>query len=315
MSDPFDELERQLRRIVRAAEHARPMRARRGWRRTGALVAVGALAVSGGAFAAVRLGSEHPDQQARKIGGAAVRGTAGLPACAPGAPSGPPVLSDSPTLREITALLPSMRTPAPAADQAQALQSAPPIGEKILRHSARTIALTPGVKLLVYVQQGIGIGEASDPVACAQARRQLAAKLDKDRSEAVKRATLRYLANLSDTSPRLQTLQIIAQLAGRSARPGVGLPVRPGHPLRPGIVLNAGAAGHRRLYVGIADPRTAQLTVSPTRPNTTIKLPTRITPRQGFYTLMLPTATGPVRLHETTADGQTLRVITIRGPR
>lgn len=79
-----------------------------------------------------------------------------------------------------------------------------------------TIAAGGEVRLLVYVQQGVGLGAVREPESCAQARRERAATLAKDRSETVKRWAQRRLAELRDTAPGLQTLWVVAQVGERS---------------------------------------------------------------------------------------------------
>jgi hypothetical protein len=317
MSDAFDELERQLRRAVRAADNVRPLRPRRGWRRTSAVALAAALAVSGGALAATQLGGgRSAETQGRKIVFQAVRETAMLPACTLVIPMSRPVLSDSAPLPEITAALPSLASPAPDDDQARALSMLPRgggTGGAVLRGTARTITVPGGVTLLVYVQQGAGIGAVRDPDACGQARRERAEALDKNRSEDVKRWAERRLAQLRDTAPGLQTLWVSAKMTGRSATGGSGMPVRPGQPLHPALVFSGSVGRRRSVYVGIAGPRASRVLVRAQRGARIPGAPARVPVRQGFYAVVLPAGTGPVRLNEVTANGTRLRVVRLRG--
>jgi hypothetical protein len=313
MSDAFDELERQLRRAVRAAADNVPLRRRRGWRRTSVFAVAGALTVSGGALAATQLvGGQSAETQGRKIALQAVRDTAALSPCTPAVASRKLVLSDSAPLPEIREALPALATPAPRDNQARALSMLPhdrPAGP-VLRRTARAIAAADGVTLLVYVQQGFGFGALRDPDACGQVRRERAAVLDKDRAEDVKRWAKRRLAQLVDTVPGLQTLNVLAQVRGQAGMPGAGAPVRPGQLLRPGLLLSGGAGGHRSVYVGIAGQRASDVIVRARRMRS---VPERVAVRQGFYAVVLPADTGPVDLREVAANGTTLRVLTLRG--
>jgi RNA polymerase sigma-70 factor (ECF subfamily) len=227
-----------------------------------------------------------------------------------------PVLSDSAPLPEITAALPSLASPAPDDDQARALSMLPRgggTGGAVLRGTARTITVPGGVTLLVYVQQGAGIGAVRDPDACGQARRERAEALDKNRSEDVKRWAERRLAQLRDTAPRLQTLWVSAKMTGRSATGGSGMPVRPGQPLHPALVFSGSVGRRRSVYVGIAGPRASRVLVRAQRGARIPGAPARVPVRQGFYAVVLPAGTGPVRLNEVTANGTRLRVVRLRG--
>jgi hypothetical protein len=312
MSDAFDQLERQLRRAVRAAADNVPVRRRRGWRRTSVFAVAAALTVSGGALAATKLvGGQSAETQGRKIAAQAIRDTATLPACAPAVASQTLVLSDSAPLPEIRAALPALATPAPRDNQARALSMLPQGGPAgpVLRRTVRAIPAPDGVTLVVYVQQGFGFGALRDPDACGQARRERAAVLDKDRAEDVKRWTERRLAEVADTVRGLQTLNVLARVHGQAGLPGAGTPVRPGQPLRLGLLLSGGAGGHRSVYVGIAGPRASEVRV---RAQLTRGVPERVAVRQGFYAVVLPARTGSVHLQEVTATGTTLRVLTLR---
>jgi hypothetical protein len=312
MSDAFDQLERQLRRAVRAAADNVPVRRRRGWRRTSVFAVAAALTVSGGALAATKLvGGQSAETQGRKIAAQAIRDTATLPACAPAVASRTLVLSDSAPLPEIRAALPALATPAPRDNQARALSMLPQGGPAgpVLRRTVRAIPAPDGVTLVVYVQQGFGFGALRDPDACGQARRERAAVLDKDRAEDVKRWAERRLAEVADTVPGLQTLNVSARVHGQAGMPGAGTPVRPGRALRPGLLLAGSAGGHRSVYVGITDPRASEVRV---RAQLTRGVPERVAVRQGFYAVVLPARTGSVHLQEVTATGTTLRVLTLR---
>jgi hypothetical protein len=314
MSDAFDELERQLLRAVRAAaDNVQPLRRRRGWRRTSVFAVAAALTVSGGALAATQLvGGQSAETQGRKIALEAVRDTAGLPPCTPAVASRKLVLSDSAPLPEIREALPALAAPVPRDNQARALSMLPhdrPAGP-VLRRTVRAIAAPDGVTLIVYVQQGFGFGALRDPDACGQARRERAAVLDKDRAEDVKRWAERRLTQMADTVPGLQTLNVLAGVHGQSGMPGAGALVRPGQPLRPGLLLSGSAGGHRSVYVGIAGQRASEVLVHAKRMR---GVPERVAVRQGFYAVLLPAGTGPVHLREVTANGTTLRVLTLRG--
>lgn len=315
MSDAFDELERQLRRAVRAADNVRPLRPRRGWRRMSVFAVAGALTVSGGALAATQLvGGQSAETQGRKIALQAFRDTAAMPACTTVAPTSRLVLSDSAPLPEITTVLPSLASAAPSDDQARALSLIPrgSASGAVLRRTVRTIAVGRGVTLVVYVQQGPGMRPVSDPDACGQARRERAAALDKGRSEDVKRWAERRLAEMQDTAPGSQTLWVSAHQ--RRGASGSGTPVRHGRPLHPGLLFHGGVGrAHQSIYVGIASPRASHMLVRTKRRGRMRGVPERVAVTQGFYAVVLPAGTGPVQLREVTANGTTLRVWTLRG--
>jgi hypothetical protein len=314
MSDAFDELERQLRRAVRSADNVRPLRPRRGWRRTSVFAVAAALTVSGGALAATQLVTgQSAETQGRKIALQAVRDTQMLPPCVPAVASRSLVLSDAVPLPEIRAVLPALGRPAASQNQQRALAMLPQgPGGPMLRRTVRAVPAQGGVTLLVYVQQGVGAREVRDPEGCGEARRERAATLDKGRSEHVKRWAERRLAELADTVPGLQTLTVFMRVPGQSGMPGGGTLVRPGQPLRPGLVASGSAGGHRHVYTGIAGPHAARVLVRGKRGAPVRNAPGSVPVRQGFYAVVLPAGTGPVHLHEVTANGTTLRVLTLR---
>ncbi|HVP03600.1 MAG TPA: hypothetical protein VMT10_13595 [Solirubrobacteraceae bacterium] len=242
----------------------------------------------------------------------ALRESASNPACLPASASAPLLLSDSPPPKQITDALPDLAAAASAGEQRRALRLLIPAlsqGRTVLRRTLRSFTLPDGLQLLVFVQLGGGIN-LRDPAACAKARREHAARLAKGRSAETLAAAQRRLAQLHDTAPGLQTLSVLAHIRGQASTGGTGLPVGPGQPLHPGLVLSAGAGKGRDLYVGIAGPHTTRL-VATTR-STMRRVPSRVPVHHGFYALILPRGTGPVRLREITASGTTARVVQVR---
>jgi hypothetical protein len=316
MTDAFDELERQLRRGVRAVDDVRLLRARRGWRRTSAFALAAALTVSGGALAATQLvGGQSAETQGRKIAFQAVGDTQVLPPCLPAVASRDLVLSDGAPLPELVAELPALATPASREVQQRALAMLPRgrRGGPVLRRTVRAIPASGGVTLLVSVQQGVGVGAVRNPEGCGAARRERAAKLSVGRSDEVKRWAARRLAEMADTVPGLQTLMVMARVPGQSGMPGGGTLVRPGQPLSPGLVASGSAGRHRHVYAGIAGPQVARVLVRGGHGEKIARVPGSLPVRQGFYAVVLPEGTGPVDLHMVTASGTTLRVVKLRG--
>jgi hypothetical protein len=111
----------------------------------------------------------------------------------------------------------------------------------------------------------------------------------------------------------MQTLWVSAKMTGRSATGGSGTPVRPGQPLHPRLVFSGNVGRHRSVYVGIAGPRAARVLVYTERGGRIPGTPARLPVRQGFYAVVLPAGTGPVRLSEVTANGAPVGVVRLRG--
>lgn len=313
MSDAFDDLERQLRRAVRAADNIRPLRSRRGWRRTSVIALAAALAVSGGALAATQLVSgQSAETQGRKIALQAVRDTRAMPACAPAVVSRSLVLSDARPLPEVLAAVPALATAAAPENQRKALALLPGglLAGPVLRRTLRVIVVGDAT-LVVFVKQGVAGGAVRDPEGCRAARRERAATLSEGRPDAVKRWAERRLAELADTG--LQTLMVMARVSGQSGMPGGGTLVRPGRPLRPGLVV-AGSAGHgRQIYGGIAPLHAARVLIRDKHGHRLHGVSASSPVHEGFYAVVLPRGTGPVRLRAVSGDGATLAAVNLRG--
>jgi hypothetical protein len=314
MSDAFDELERRLRRAVRTSRRGR---APRGWRRTAAVAIAAALVVTGAALAATRIGGgRNADTDGSELALRVVGDTARLPACAHlGGPARAPVLTEAAPLPAIVAALPALGRPASAVEQQRAQSLLSPGATGVLRQTLRTVAMPGGLRLLVYVEQGMGFVGLRDPAACARARRARMAQLARGRSEAVRRHALRRLAELRDTLAGLQTLWLFAETRGSGERHGggAGVPVSPGAPVRPGLLFGGGTRDHASIYAGIARRRTARLLVRPERRAAARRIRMKTVPvRDGLWALRLPRGTGPVRLVEVASDGVVLGTIDLR---
>lgn len=321
MTDPFDELERQLRRAVRVSGGERSTRAWRGHRRAWAIAAVAALVASATALAATRLvGGQSLETQGRKIALRAARETARLPACLQvGGPSTGPVLSEGAPLAAITALLPSLATPVPSRERAATLAQLvrARLNAILLSRTLRTIPVAPHVQLLVAVGVGEAGGESvRNPLACAHARLARAQQLDASRPAAVRHWARWRLAQMRDTVPGLQTLYIYELpvplpphvLAGG----GTADPVRPGHALKPGLPLVAGEPGGARLLIGIAARDAAHIQLQTRDTGAMHGLPTQVAVREGFYAVTVPHGVRRFRLIEVAADGRMLRPVDLR---
>lgn len=316
MSDAFERLERQLREATRALAHPEVARApRRRWRRTAAFAAAAVLTASGGAVAATSLvGGPDAEAEGRRITLEAVRDTGELPACRRSSGRGLR-FSAARLAPEIRAALPALATPAPIAVQRRALGliADTPAQTAVLRATARVMSAGGGVELLAYVQEGVLGSGPRDPVACAEARRARVATLAAGRPEEVGRWALRRLAEYRDTTPGLQSLVVTARVAGSSGYGGSGTPVRPGESLRPGL-LSSGSVGDRRsVYVGFASPQATRMLVRDEDGRRVHGAPSSVPVRDGFYAVVLPRGTGPVRLREVTSAGVSPGGVRLRG--
>jgi len=287
-------------------------RRRGGWI---ALVAVLIGAPAGAAAAGIIEFGESTDSQARVIVVDVLRDTTRLPACTrPHRTKN--VLTDTALLPGITAALPALRRPATGIDPGRVLRRlrVSLAGGPILRQSVRRFLMPGNVELISYVQEGEGLGAVSDPVRCDRTRRERAALLAADRSEPVRRAVARQLADLFEGAARAQGFRIFVQSPPRTpfAGTGAGSSVRPGRRLRSGLLSSGSAGGGGRMYAGIARPRTAAVLLRAQRPGQAKRIPDRIAVRDGFYAFVIPRGTGPVSLTEVTATGSVVRVLPVR---
>jgi hypothetical protein len=317
MNDAFDDLECQLRRGARSLGTLRSLRPRRRHRRTLALAIAVVLVLSAGALAATRIvNGGSAETQGRDIAWQAVRDTANQPACTMvNVSSAGRALTDAAPLKEITDLLPALKTPSSSGDHARALAlvSRFPVGSggAALTQTLRTISLPGGIRLLVYVQQGIGFGAVHDPVGCGRLRLARAQLLSRERSVAVQRWARWRLAQMRDTVPGLQTLWVSSWTAHKTGGGGGGDPVLPGHPLHPGLSSVRGERDGSRVFVGIAGRRAVRVLVK-TPPATMRGYPTQVPVVQGFYAVVIPKGVGPFRLLEVAADGAALHSVNLR---
>jgi hypothetical protein len=316
MNDAFDDLEVQLRRGARAIGGPGAARARRGGKRTLALAIAAVLAISAGALAATRIGGgRSAETQGRELALQAARDTAQLPVCNKlNESSDQLTFTNVPPLAEITALLPALARPVPSSSYTSALALLPRFAADdgpLLRQTLRTVTLQEGIRLLVFVQQGVGIEAVRDPLGCGRTRIARALLLSRDRPPAVRKWALWRLAQMRDTVPGLQTLYLFELDPHQPGGGGGAEAAQSGHPLRPGLRSVMGGRDGSRLFVGITGPRAAQVIVK-TRSAAMHGHRRRVPVVQRFYAVRLPKGVGPFRLLEATADGTALHSIDLR---
>ncbi|MDO9355436.1 MAG: hypothetical protein Q7T55_17175 [Solirubrobacteraceae bacterium] len=328
-TDPFDDLERQLRSRVREQRGSAPGPARgrrRLLRRTPLLaIAAAGLTLSGGALAATSLTRPGDKDRGERISFRAQEETRTRPVCrAMTAPRTDTklVYTDAAVLPAVQTALPWITAPASAREARmtrQLLRTFRTDGP-LVRGTSHALDMGGGRWVLVYVQQGRGwFGAVRDPDACSALREARVRELAGERP-GVLRAALRGLAAAVDVAPDVQKLAVMTTFG----------PCRPGGPrcggggtsmsFWPGAVRSwnrkvpyglLGSIGPR--YTGLASPRADHLTITGRRPERLAGVPHRITPERGFWVLDLPRGSGAVRVTERTADGTVLRVIAIRG--
>jgi hypothetical protein len=282
MKDAFDDLERDLRTVVRARRRRRlpslPM-----------LAVLGALALGGGGAVAATQIARDPDaeREGAKLASQAIAESAHARGCEPARRSAGSV-TDGPLLPSIARALPALAHPP---------EHAAPIPRSVtgavLRGSSRIVRLD-GIRLRVYVVQGPDAISHADPVACLAARRAQVRAVSAGRSSAVRVAAERAVVRLPSTAPGLQTLYVNALLRRGEGGFGKGQRLRPGDPLPSGIYMSGEVPGGMR-HVGIADPRAVQVRVR----GRTVPVV------EGFYTFVLPGGHATVR--ELDAAGKTVR--------
>jgi hypothetical protein len=302
MKDAFDDLERDLRAAVRSRRRPRLLR-------TPMLALAAALVLGGGGAVAATQIKSSPDERRQGIALAerAINDTHDTGGCSHAGKPKQTVVTGIPVLPAIARALPALTKPDPRG----VVPVKSPVTGRVLRDTARMIPLAGGLRLRVYVLDGPDLTARTDPQACIATRRARVAELAAGRSQAVRAAADRRLMEMRDTAPGLQTLWI-HELNRGGGGGGVGLRLRPGDPLGPGIVLSGSigrfvTSGGRR-YVGIADPRTVRVRVNPAHgPSKSVRV------HQGFYSFALPRGAGHVDLREVDAAGAAVRAFPLRG--
>ena len=306
MRDAFDDLERDLRRAVRAR------RARRV-RRTLIVAVAGVLALAGAAASQIsrapdverEVGVKPPQAEVERVLIEAVNDTINRPECRIADEVAPVEVAERPLVAQVTDVLPALAKPAPGTDPqpyVEMLQRSSTTGT-IASQSLRTLEFPGGHRLTVFVLDG-GYTPEQDPEACAEARRKRAAELAK--GELLK-AVERRIAGVSRPRPGQQFLYMSIVGPGEPGPHTSGFNVMP--KLRTGIVERGNIDADTRRYEGIVSgPRVAWVRIRPTRG------PTRdVRVRDGFYVFTLRRGSGRARATELTLDGKEIR--TFRVPR
>lgn len=332
MTDPFDDLERQLRcRVADSAPTSIRRRGRRGLHLgRGPLFAfVAALSISGGALAAttLRLGDAGRDE-GRAIARRAEVLTSGRGACAlrPAPQTMPttPATAVAPVAEVFTDALPWLPTPASSVERrrADALIGGVAVGiqGKVIPATVHTMRFGRTAELLVFVENGSGTFGLRDPEGCGRQRDERAAELSRGRPEPVGRWAREYLARRTDVAIDAQTLHVTQTSTAKyvDGRPqgwgGTSITRAPGTSF-PGRAMPTGVLmqlGNGR-YTGLAGADAARILVQPARRGQRSRVPREVRTQRGFWMLDLPPGTGPVRVLEVDERGAVLRRLTLRG--
>jgi hypothetical protein len=222
MKDAFDDLERDLRAVVRA-------RRRRRLPSVPMLAVLVALALGGGGAVAATQLTRDPDvaREGAELAHRAVAAVTRVPACRPARGR---VADTGPVLPAITRALPA------------------------LRGRTMTAAMGGGIRVRVRVRNGPTLIARADPGACLQTRRAKVRELSAKRPVEVRTAAERVVVRMRDTAPGLQTISINLLRPPGQGGFGVSFRLRPGEALPTGVVNDDG-----RLSVGIADPRAVRV--------------------------------------------------------
>lgn len=298
----FRDLERQLLTSVRRRAAARALSPRR-WRGHRMALALAPLALIGGvATAATQLGrSGGNEDRGRKLAVEAVKDTRRAPSCRIVDTRDAPIVDDAPP-PELAAILPQLATapsrPVPSEDLAFARRHA---GRAILGRTLRLVPVGGGRRLLVFVAFG-GPFAVIDPKGCLRARQDRLAVLAPDANDPVRKAADRVLAELRDTMPDAQMLNLLVLPPGHSGPSfGAGMELESRAPLPRAIVAYGSG-----VYVGIAKPSATSITLRPGRKGTRRGIRRRVAVHYGLFAFSLPRHTGPLILTQRTADGRVL---------
>jgi hypothetical protein len=305
MRDAFDDLERELRRAVRA-------RRRRRVRRTLTLAVAAVLALAGVAASQItrapdvehEVGVKPRKSEVDRVLFEAVKASMRRPECQPAEDVAPPQVAQRPLVRQITTVLPALATPVPGADHQQAVEllDGSSTTGTIVSQSVRTLEFPGGLRLTVFVLDDGRVPE-QDPEACAAARRERAAELASgELLAAVERRILK--AGL----PLVGRQSLFMSLIG----PGEPGPLTTGFltvpKLRTGIVKRFGLGATRRYEGIVSSPRVTEVRVDRAHGRTL-----RVRVQDGFYVFALERGSGVARVIELSASGE--RVRSFRLPR
>jgi hypothetical protein len=289
----YDDLERQLRRSVRARGAGAATgagtrtRTRRRWF---GLLAVPAVLAAGAAGAAGLVGGPGTDEAADRLVQAAVTATWRDPACrdpdrrvgaridipdrAPvdDAPL-PQIARASPALAPRPEVAPGLRERGRAREAARALAFARRLqvgaGSAVLRGTERVARFPDGGRVLMFVSTSDGVGGPPDRAGCARARREhllgVQQRAGAPGDDPVTARALVLLADRRDTAPGAQTVWL-SDLPSRATGPGgvgsTGISVTPRGEVPTGVAMSSHARGEQR-FVGLANPRTVRVVVRP----------------------------------------------------
>lgn len=317
MSKAFDDLEKQLRRAVRARRPRSSSWVRHGRRQTWVIVAAALLVISAGAFAAARIAhGQSAETQGRELALQAVRDTEHLAPCQRlESISRGLTFAEAPVLSAITHLLPLLRKPPSASERERALAMLPrlgPTGNAVLSQTLHLVTLQEGIRVLAFVEAGLGFLAVHDAAACARTRQARAAELAANRPNAVRWWARRSLAKMPDTVPGVQTLEIFANDPRQRGGGGGAQPIAPGQRLEPGLRQVAGQRDGSRLFVGIAGARASAVRIQTTQITAMHGLPTQVPVRERFYAIKIPRGLRPFRLLEVGTTGTVMRSINLR---
>ena len=299
MRDAFDDLERDLRRAVRAR------RARRV-RRTLVVAVAAVLALAGVAASQIarapdverEVAVKPSEPEVDRVLIEVVKATSRRPECQPTDVDLPAQPAARPLVPQIATVLPALAKPRSGADPQRAveiLRGSSTTGT-IVSQSVRTLTFAGGLQLTVFVLDDGTVPE-QDPEACAAARRARAAELASgELLAAVERripgAGLRLIGR--------QTLYLSLIGPGDPGPHTTGFMTVP--KLRTGIVQRGGLGSTRR-YVGIAGgPRVAWAEIDPAH-----GLTQDIRVLDGFYVFALRRGSGQARVTERTLTGKRIR--------
>ena len=298
----YRDLERQLRESVRRRAAARAFSPRR-WRSHRMALALAPLALVGGvATAATQLGhGTGNEEKARKLAFQAVKDTGHAPPCRTVEKRDAPIIDEAPP-PEVTAGLPDLAAAPPVVSSELLTFVRRRAGGPVLGRTLRLIAVGGGRRLLVFVAHGQGGFTPADPAGCLRARRARLAVLAPDASDPVRKLADRFLAQLRDTMPGAESLDVNVVPPGQSSPGfGTGMPLTSGTPLPTGIVVYGSG-----VYVGIAKPGATSITVRPARNNGRTSVRRRVAVHYGLFAFSLPRHTGPLVLTQRAADGRAL---------
>ena len=294
---------------------SRVLRPRNARSRSGLLLIVVPLlsaAVATAATVIVRSGPPPGEQLLKEVLSITHSGRSAGPCAVAGGPKRPQRLTREAPDSRITKVLPQLASPPKHRPSARTIAMVEHgSGGPVLARTIREVKLPNGIKLIVWVSHGSEGFSTVEPKRCLAARLAALATLRPNPHDLLRNRVAHRLKTMSDIQPAPQSLSL--QVGSKGG--GVSLPLNEhGKPLPTGVMFNGDSCSPRHghticaplIYVGIARPDVAYVTIAPARPRERRGVRRRIAVRQGVFAFRLSKSAGAEVIVQRSRYGRVL---------